>query len=180
MICERSTVLPNFQKLTERPTYHKASTFQVIHIGTPKLTILPLSTSKTQNTNGENKRFAGNALSTMSEKVHNPMQKKRLVETRRKEIQSPETSPKLLQITIAHSSLREREIDTERDVMEERTIMLRLPDNRPRSTELAKTKVGSTTGSVRFSKIHPSGISIRWPSLATTITVPLNVTFLPK
>jgi len=31
-----------------------------------------------------------------------------------------------------------------------------------------------------FSKIHPSGISIRCPSLATTMTVPRRVTFLPK
>jgi len=31
-----------------------------------------------------------------------------------------------------------------------------------------------------FSRTHPSGISILWPSLATTMTVPRRVTFRPK
>ena len=43
-----------------------------------------------------------------------------------------------------------------------RTIMLRLPERS------------------RFSRTHPSGMSMRWPSFATIITVPRSVTFRPK
>ena len=50
------------------------------------------------------------------------------------------------------------------------TIIFRLPESRPYATwiMLAQKSEAIRNDNSRFSKTHPSGISILWPSLATT------------